>query len=294
MGLTNSASSPSFPQHADAAVTIMRSRAQELVAQLVRRRGHDAPPFLGEEYASLCGVTSVSVTDLGKVSGLLLRQRDGYVIKLNSNHSLARQAFSCAHEIGHLLLNELGLERYIQTLEYRRFDPQKTLRTRAGMRERLCDVAAAELLMPKEVFKRYLEMSSLTVGCILPLARTFSASVSSTAMRIAEVSSEPCVVTFWKPVRDKRSPDLVCSWCSGWYAPQGTLQRLEPVAQRVMPPSTLHVAYQGKVTTKSSRIFRRGTGTETERLRTEAMGFGNGETRLVISIATPRVEECVQ
>ena len=143
------------PLTAEQATDLIIQRAKQLVSQLIEYRGHDKPPFLAEEFGRLQGIKRIMKADLGETSALLLRFHDGYVIKVNQNHSLARQNFSCGHEIGHILFGELKLERYIKNIEYRTFDPQGEADARKTARERLCDAAATELLMPESVFRKY-------------------------------------------------------------------------------------------------------------------------------------------
>ena len=99
---------------------LIMNRARQFVNQLIDKRGNDRPPFLPEEYASLRGIKEIVREDLGKVSGMLLRFPDGYVIKVNNKHNLARQNFSCAHEIDHDLLRELKITLNTETEANRR------------------------------------------------------------------------------------------------------------------------------------------------------------------------------
>jgi len=116
------------------ATSLIVERARHLVNKLIEKRGHDKPPFLPEEFASLLGIKKIVRTDLGQTSAVLLRVHDGYVIKVNQNQHPVRQNFSCAHEIGHILFSELKLEPYIQSIEYRTFNPQGEQGARAAAR----------------------------------------------------------------------------------------------------------------------------------------------------------------
>ena len=222
----------------------------------------------------------IDVYDLGKTSAVLLRFDDGYVIKVNENHHPVRQNFSCAHEIGHTLFSELKLERYTGNIEYRTFNPQARDETREKAKERLCDVAATELLMPELIFRKYLSGFGVSINSIERLANIFRVSIQTAAIRIAEVSTEPCIALLWQPWPRNKPKGLRLAWPrrnsrgKGYYTPVHTYVR---------PPSTLHKAYQGDSPVKSFKLFR--VDNAVKRLPMESKGFGHGETRYVISLA---------
>ncbi|MBA7581143.1 hypothetical protein ES708_23045 [subsurface metagenome] len=272
------------PLDVEQATSLIVERAQQLVKELVEQRGHDRPPFLPEEFARLQDMKIVKA-DLGKVSAVLHRFHDGYTIKLNEKHNLARQNFSCAHEIGHILFSELGLESYTESIEYRTFNPQGHARARATARERLCDAAATELLMPEFVFNKYLSGFGVSVHSIEWLANIFKVSIRAAAWRIAEVSIEPCIVLLWQPRLRNNSSGLRLAWCAGpGRKPVGKGYYM-PVHTHVKSPSTLHKAYESSKPVKSFRLFK--LGNTIKRCHVESKGFGRGETRYVVSLAFP-------
>lgn len=271
--------------NSEQATDLIIERARQLVGRLVEDRGHDKPPFLPEEFARLQGIKKIVKADLGKLSAVLLRFHDGPVIKVNQNHNLARQNFSCAHEIGHILFSELKLEHYLQRIEYRKFDPQGEREARATARERLCDDAATELLMPEFVFRKYLSGFGVSVHSIEWLASTFRVSIRAAAWRIAEVSTEPCIALLWKPWIRTKSKGLRLDWCVG---PGRNLRGkgyYMPLHTYIRPPSVLHKAYQNDNAVKSFKLFK--FDNNVKRLSMESKGFGRNETRYVISLAFP-------
>lgn len=256
---------------------------KHLVAIAIKNRGNDKPPFLTEEYARLLGVKNIIRTDLGKTSGLLLRFRDGPVIKINKNHNISRQNFSFAHELGHILFSNLKLEKYIKSIEYRTNNPQKKIQVRYTARERLCDAAATELLMPESVFIKYLLGFGVSIYSLERLSKIFGVSIKSTAIRIAEVSPEPCVALAWKP--STKNDILRLDWCTGPGLKLVNRIPYKPQYSRVKPPSTLHSAFSQNEYVKCHRSFK--FGTELKSLPTESKGYGSGENRFVISLAFP-------
>lgn len=264
------------------ATTLIVERAKQLVNRLVENRGHDKPPFLAEEFARLQGIKKIVQENLGETSAVLLKLHDGPVIKVNQNHPPVRQNFSCAHEIGHTLFSELGLERYIQSIEYRTFKPQGEQKGRAAVRERLCDAAATELLMPESVFRKYLSGFGASINSIERLTSIFKVSIQSCAIRIAEVSPEPCLALLWQPWPRNRPKGLRLA------VPRKSSRgkaNYMPVHTLVKSDSTLYKAYQHDSPIKSWKLFKVDSGVK--RLPMESRGFGHGETRYVISLVFP-------
>ena len=268
----------------DEAAKFIVERAKQLVNQLIGERGHDRPPFLPEEFARLQGI-KIAKADLGETSAVLLRFHDGPVIKVNQNHNPARQNFSCAHEIGHTLFGELKLERYIQDIEYRTFNPQGHAKARATARERLCDIAATELLMPEFAFRRYLSGFGVSINSIERLSNIFRVSIRAAAWRIAEVSTEPCITLLWQPWLKTKSKGLRLAQRMGPGIKSRGKANYMPVHTLVRHTSTLYKSYQDNSPVKSSKLFK--LDNVVKRLPMESKGFGRDETRYVISLAFP-------
>lgn len=267
------------------ATSLIVERARQLMNQLVEQRGHGRPPFLSEEYGPLLGIKRIEKADLGEASAILLKLREGDVIRVNQKHNSARQNFSCAHEIGHVLLSELKIEPCIEEVAFRTFNPQDHRIARVKARERLCDAAATELLMPEAVFKKYLSNFGISIKGLEWLANIFRVSISSTAIRIAEASTEPCIALLWRPRLGTRSKALKLAWhvgpgnrsqIKGKYVPKHNLAR---------HTSTLYKAYQYDSPIKCRKDFILDAGIK--RILIESKGFGYDEARYVISLAFP-------
>jgi len=265
------------------ASNLIIQRARQLVNKLIEDRGHNKPPFLPEEFVRLQGIKKIVKSDLGDVGAILLRFHDGCVIKVNRNHHPVRQNFSCAHEIGHALFSELELGHYIRSIECRTFNPQARDKAREKAKERLCDAAAIELLMPEAVFKKYLTGFGVSINSVEWLANIFKVSIQAAAIRIAEVSEEPCIALFWQPWPKNKFKGLRLAWRVGPGRKSRGKDKYMPLHTYVRPPSTLHKAYQDSSFVKSSRLFK--CDNAVKRLPMESKGFGRGETRYVVSLA---------
>lgn len=101
-------------------------------------------------------------------------------ICVNGNDSAERQRFTICHEIAHIVLG-LPSDHKIQWWSAKR-----------PMAERLCDLFAAELLLPDHLFQPLAEESPVCLAAIDKLAADFEASVTSTGSRYAAVVTTPC------------------------------------------------------------------------------------------------------
>jgi Zn-dependent peptidase ImmA (M78 family) len=265
--------------------SLIVERARQLVSQLVEHRGHDRPPFLSEEYASLLGIKRFEKANLGEISAILIKLHDGDVIRVNKNHNLARQNFSCAHEIGHVLLSELNLELCVEEAEFRTFNPQAQAMADERIKERLCDIAATELLMPEAIFKKYLLNFGISIKSLEWLANIFRVSITSTAIRIAEVSTEPCIALLWRPRKGTKSKALQLAWHVGPGNRSRIKDKYVPKHNLARHTSTLYKAYQHDSPIKCRKDFILDAGIK--HILIESKGFGYDEARYVVSLAFP-------
>ncbi|MFH0847190.1 MAG: ImmA/IrrE family metallo-endopeptidase [Chloroflexota bacterium] len=265
------------------ASSLMIDRARRLVSRLIELRGHDQPPFPPNEYFNLVNIKGIQKEELGEVGAVLLRLHDGLIIKVNQSEPKVRQNFSCAHEIAHVLFNELISEHYTEKIEYRKFDSNGRDKIQARAKERLCNIAATELLMPELIFRRYLSYKGLSVGSIEPMASLFEVSIQAAAIRIAEVSLEPCIMLHWQMRQKGRVRRLALDWRVGPGTKTRARNNFAPVYDDC--PSGVYKAFQSETTAKSYKLFR--IDKDIKRLPLESKGFGVEDYRYVISFAYP-------
>ena len=122
---------------------------------------------------AICEKLKVSIEDSDDLvgSGALVARDGGFRIVCATDLSPQRRRFTIAHELGHVIV-----ERY----------------SRSGGRqskelERLCDMFAAELLMPGSTFAQAAN-SSVRLKDLPGLAKCFQVSLTSAAIRFAEVT----------------------------------------------------------------------------------------------------------
>lgn len=120
------------------------------------------------------------------VFGCLLPLKNGkFIIVVNVFTSDTRKIFTVAHEIGHLYLKHyLILDKIYQKQEKLQISVFDKIKSAKAKMERLANIFAAELLMPKHLVKRYYWQLG---GDIEKLAETFMVSKEAMEIRIKEL-----------------------------------------------------------------------------------------------------------
>lgn len=139
--------------------------------------GEVEPPVDVELLASLCGIASVEYRQQGP-AGMLVRKDGAWVASILAADGLERRRFTILHEGGHTLLPD-----FKRATHYR----CKGSRTRE---EQLCDIAAAELLLPRRFFLSDLAESDAGLGGVERLAVAYAASLQATLRRVVDLTSQ--------------------------------------------------------------------------------------------------------
>jgi hypothetical protein len=259
---------------------LLKQRTDELTCRLMDSNGRQDPPYPVTELAALQGIKRIEKVDLGRTDAVLISQPDGYVVQVNSNRHPFRQNFSCAHEVAHILLHEIE-RRTTNSTEFR--VPDMTIGRIA--RERLCDQAAADLLMPARIFRKYVSCFGCSVNSLEWLSPTFAVSIPAVAIRVSQTSDEPCVAVLWRRCHKPRSKGFQLIWASKPPSQNAADYRIEERGY-VKDPSALLRAYQSSSVIKSFKAF--GLGSHKKRHYMESKGFGRDSTRYVISLVFPQ------
>ena len=150
--------------------------------EFVRKANVTTVPVPLAPYLAAVHATAHEMADMGAdEAGTCFPMADGsYRICINGNDRIERRRFTVCHEIGHIVL---GLK------SEHKAEPWTTGRPLA---ERLCDLFAAELLLPGKLFEPPAEGAPVNLAGIDALARQFEASVTATGSRYADSVSAPC------------------------------------------------------------------------------------------------------
>ena len=162
-------------------VAAITQRARRFAYRALEQ-GWSGPPFDPVALAELHGVDvypGQAVFD-AVLTGAGRRPR----IEFNPDRPPARIRYSVAHELAHMLFPDFALRtRHRGSAPARPDDWQLEL---------LCNLAAAELLMPDSSFP-VVERRDLTIDRIVDLHREFQVSVEAAAFQVARTTSASCV-----------------------------------------------------------------------------------------------------
>jgi hypothetical protein len=139
-----------------------------------------------------------------------------HFIGVNANDRATRQRFTLCHELAHIVLGLPSDHKAQSWWSY----------AKRPLAEILCDVFAAELLLPYKLFQPVAEETQIGLATVDALAARFLASATATASRFAAVVSTPCafVLSEQGQVRyASRSKALIDA--SAWIQPRTHLPR---------------------------------------------------------------------
>jgi Zn-dependent peptidase ImmA (M78 family) len=176
-------------------MAVRRKYIRELVERILDE--HEIQPGYvdAELIAQYFGANVVRHPAADELSGFLMRNYESQVsiIGVNPTHSLTRQHFTIAHELGHLLLHEgdkMHIDRSGYGWRFRRQEEQPD--ARPSDEEQEANLFAAELLMPKRFLDA--EMSAIlssdflsdTLDSVLePLAKRYGVSTQALTFRLS-------------------------------------------------------------------------------------------------------------
>lgn len=141
--------------------------------RLVEESGIREPPFRPALYGSLRHVREI-VQKRMEIDGRLIPISEGFRIELRGDRPHGRKNFTCAHEIVH-------------TFFYEAAPSLKALDNHDAEEEFLCNVGAAELLMPAPSFRKAVADFELSAGSVVRISELFETSVTSTVVRLNDL-----------------------------------------------------------------------------------------------------------
>ncbi len=173
----------------------IRKSAKQLVAQYVALFDQLDIPIDVAALASLRDIReSNDLPVLSEDAELAPDGRGGVEMRVNPDRPETRKRFSIAHEISHTFFPEYQVKEWCRTdARYRdRSDPSQYL-------EMLCDIGAAELLLPEPWFSDDAALIQCA-GDLSNLALKYHASREATLRRYAELSTQCIAAVFlvWK------------------------------------------------------------------------------------------------
>jgi hypothetical protein len=161
-------------------VGVVTDHARNLVFSAVEQ-GWQGPPYDPFKLAELMHIRLVPREDLYDARIVVGDERPQ--IEFNPTRPRGRVRFSVAHELAHTFFPD-----YQEVIRYRGGATEKT--ADEWQLELLCNVAAAELLMPVGSF-RSLEDEPLRIERLMDLRKTFDVSTEALLLRVAKLTEQP-------------------------------------------------------------------------------------------------------
>jgi Zn-dependent peptidase ImmA (M78 family) len=164
------------------------SLARRQAANLLKRGHVGRAPVPVDRLAATLGAEIVHRRFSGEISGIVHRNRDGTaVIGVNSLHSIQRQRFTIAHEIGHLLLHtdeNLHVDKNFP-IGLRSENPEMS----ASANEVEANQFAAALLMPPDLMAKDIRpyVGKDVLIAIRMLARKYKVSEQAMSIRLSSL-----------------------------------------------------------------------------------------------------------
>ena len=253
------------------------------VDSLLRMAGVGGPPIDLAQLARVQGVLHIDETHLGGLEGCLIRRAGGFHIGINRDAPETRRRESLAHEIAHTLFTGAP-----PRWQYRYLTTKAHVSTGRSRRreERLCDLAATEILMPERFFRPWLARTEASIRGIEATAAHFQVSPESAAMRFGQLVAEPVEVVCWKP----RNGVLAPAWFSGFqhfrrWARQKDLSR-RPMDIDSAPVRALWSAHLQLTNDEAVVADRQGPS-----FYCESKAFGPAGHRYVLSVVKPPLSQ---
>ena len=151
------------------------------------------PPFDPFLVAQALGIRCVPVADPWLDDAMICVQDGTPTILFRQQRSEVHTYFNIFHEIAHTLFPDYcHNDLYQRSRKPRLFQPE-------GQLEGLCDIAAAEFLMPMDLFCKDLATQGFGAARVESLCRRYGASVEAVCLRMVESNLENCALALLEP-----------------------------------------------------------------------------------------------
>lgn len=150
-----------------------------------------------ETIASAVGIEKINYTEMDGFEGVLLanKEKTKGAILVNTKSRHHRQRFSLGHELGHFMLPRHGHEMRcgledLATKENKHLSLKQKIELEANQ-------FSAELLMPKNLFRRYDGFNDApSIDCLIEQANYFDVSFEACAQRYCNLHDVPLAIVF--------------------------------------------------------------------------------------------------
>lgn len=175
-------------------MAIRRRKIDSLVEELLATYDIAEAPVPVEAIAKARGARIFYQSLENDVSGFLYKDKAQVVIGVNTHHAPARQTFTAAHELGHLLLHDQEEQFHVDhDFRVRLRDDVSSQGTDEAERE--ANLFAASLLMPRQFLEKDLQnedyVDLLDEDLLTDLARKYGVSAQALVNRLKNLGYIP-------------------------------------------------------------------------------------------------------
>lgn len=163
-------------------VATMETKARELALEAMDK-GWSGPPFDPLALAKWRGMMLEARGDIPDAR-LVPSEKDRLVLEYNPMRPRGRLRFSIAHEVAHSLFDDCA-----ERVRHRGGDPAEA--SDNWQLEVLCNIGAAELLMPSGSFTE-LAGERLSIQKVMDVRKAFDVSVEACLIRLIKLARTPC------------------------------------------------------------------------------------------------------
>jgi hypothetical protein len=174
-----------FEQYRYGDPSLSDEQVVEAIACQILEDADAEPPVDVNVLASVCGIATIEHRLFGP-AGMLFRRDGGLVASIRAADGLERGRFSVLHEGGHTFLVD-----FLRGIALRCDGP-------STREEQLCDLAAAEMLLPREFFVPDLLQAGMSLQGVEHLAERYVASNQATALRLVALTHRRVAVLAFK------------------------------------------------------------------------------------------------
>lgn len=169
--------------HGEKPADVIRRKCRKIISTC-KKLGWSGPPYNVEILASILKFELFPTTDIIK-EGFITCYKDRFKIYYRTDRPLERKRFTICHEITHALFPDCFAPYHSGDLVI----DDKPL-------EKLCDIGAAELLMPYEDILNDLSSEKLILKKIFEMHKRYIVSFESLTFRITELTDKPIAFAF--------------------------------------------------------------------------------------------------
>jgi hypothetical protein len=150
--------------------------------------GWSGPPFEPRILASLSDIRVEETTDDFGSEGRIFPRCGKIVIQLRAGAMVERQRFTICHELAHTCFPD--------AFEFVRHQDSSPADEAHRKFENLCDIGAAELLLPHDEFLADLQQAHPGLAHSTFLSGRYLASIDATVRRVLDLTEHPCAAVF--------------------------------------------------------------------------------------------------